>query len=326
MAFTSGSAPTILDLIDALRVFAVAQGWTNNHYGSDGSGQRLHLSKGSCFVNIRACVNETFTGNTEVFAASSGYGLWVNLSTGFTGSGTAWYKQAGANYEVSSAVNKYRYSGIMGNNTSVNYWIFAFSDVIYLIVENPSGTYHWLGFGNIQKIGDWTGGAFLFSKHQRSEVVTTKVMPFSYPMYIGLGSAEMLIYVSGFDGLTGYVSAYPVGTGNFISYRCLDDIQYKSVLWEVPPNIATGKPIILPVSAIILRDTVFSFTMPFSIVGKFQELNFINYQGLIPASDYDDGTGALYKIFPFHQKADTTAISGTPNSTTGTLGFAIKSN
>lgn len=324
MASTNGVATTILDLIDAIRVFAVANGWTNNHHGSDGAGARLHLSKDGCFMNLRACVNETFVGNTEVFNPSNAYGLWVNPSTGFTGSGTAWYKQAGAMKEVSSGVDKYFYQGIAGNNTAVNYWLFAFANAFYVVVENPAGIFHWLGFGNLQKIGDWVGGQFLFAKHFRSGTTSTVTMPFSSPNISGAGSALLVILVNSFDTFSGWVrSDQNQNSGNVVPLRCNDDVQLKRVLWEVAPNLATGKPILLPVSAVIYRDTTFYALVPLSIVGSFQELNFLNFQGLLPAAEYDDGTGALYRIFPFHQKQDLIALA---TSQTGTLGFAIKSN
>ena len=52
MAYESGSASNATDLLDKLRVFLVAQGWTQNKWEAISGGYRLHLNKNSVFVKV----------------------------------------------------------------------------------------------------------------------------------------------------------------------------------------------------------------------------------------------------------------------------------
>jgi hypothetical protein len=85
MAYDTGSASGVAQLLDALRVFLLAQGWTVNLFGDDGAGKRLHVQKGSdTFVNFRAAVGE-FMGSADLENASTNNALWMNGSTGYNG-------------------------------------------------------------------------------------------------------------------------------------------------------------------------------------------------------------------------------------------------
>lgn len=329
MAFTSGNAPNLISLIDAIRVFAVANGWTNNYYADDGAGKRLHISKNGCFMNFRAAVNETFSAVSDLETASNAYGLWANISTGFTGAGTAWYKQAEAINRTVSAAPRYQYAGINSINGAVNYYLFAFSDAVYVVVENPAGVFHWLGFGTISKIGDWTGGAFFFAKHTFSESnAAAKSFPFFGNSYAGQGSSRGFLRVEAVDASTGWARTDASGaTGNYRAERLADSVQKMRTLWHVAPNMNSSKPILLPVKILMTRAgaTFSASTTPPSIFGFLENIFFMNLGGLIPASEYPDGTGAIFRIFPFHQKQDEIAAQS-PNFSTGTLGFAIRAN
>lgn len=329
MAFSSGSAPNITSLIDAIRVFAVANGWANNHYADDGAGKRLHLSKNGCFINFRAAVNETFSAVADLETASNGYALWANISTGFAGSGTAWYKQTGATNRTVSAAARYQYAGIVGINGAVNYFLFAFTNQLFVVVENPAGFFHWLGFGNISKIGDWNGGAFFFAKHSFNEsTANAKTFPFFGNSYAGVGNSRGFLRVEGIDGADGFARTDASGaTGNYRAERLADSVQKQKTLWEIPPNLYSQKPVLLPISLFMTRDgaTFSASTTPFSILGVLPNVYFLNLSGLVPASEYPDGTGAIYRVFPFHQKQDELAAT-VPNNSTGTLGFAILAN
>ncbi len=330
--YTSGAATTLTNLIDAIRVFCVAQGWTNNHYSDDGAGKRLHLSKGSVFVNFRTTANENFSAITDLATASNLNSLWVNISTGFDSSATAWYKQTGAiNRFISPPSNnnpRYDYTGIVNITGSVTYHLFSFDNQIYVIIENPAGIFHWLGFGSILKIGDWGGGEFLFGKHNSSSSVnTTKTFPFFGQSYAGIGASRGFLRVNSFDSSSGWARTdASLASGNYRPERLADSIQKMKTLWEVSPNLFSQKPVLLPISLLMTRDLAnFSTAVPFSLMGILPNIFFINMSGIIPASEYADGTGSIYRVFPFHQKIDELANTGSSNST-GTLGFAIKSN
>jgi hypothetical protein len=93
MAYYSGSYSSPTGLLDTIRGFAIANGWTSNGYSSDGTGYRLHLRSpdSALFCNLRSGVNENiFSGaGGDVFT-----GIGLNMSTGYS-SGNAWDSQPG---------------------------------------------------------------------------------------------------------------------------------------------------------------------------------------------------------------------------------------
>ena len=55
MAYETGTATSEQDLLDKLRIFALAQGWTVNRFGTradDATGKELYLTKGGKYVAI----------------------------------------------------------------------------------------------------------------------------------------------------------------------------------------------------------------------------------------------------------------------------------
>ncbi len=334
MAFTSGSAANSAALIDAIRAFAVSDGWTNNLFADDGAGKRLHISKDGVFANLRTAVGENFSAIADLQQAANSNALWVNLSTGFN-SGTAWYKQADAPFRhinPPSNVNpSYVYVGVNGLTGGVNYYLFSFASQFYIVIETPTGLFHWIGFGKIAKIGDWTGGEFLFAKHSTITSNNSAVnLPFFGSFYNGQGSPVGMIRVNGVDATNGWVNGDVTGGsgsgGNLRVEKAADGIQKMRMLWEVTPNIISHKPVLLPVNVTMTRNGAsVTATTPFSILGYIPNIYFVNLSGLIPAANYSDGAGGNYRIFPFHRKVDEIAMSH-PNFSSGTLGFAIPSD
>lgn len=153
MSYATGTAASANALLDAFRLFAVADGWTINQWSVDGTGQRLHLSKGSIFANL----------NSRIYSGGgySEFGLY--LSTGYT-PGLAWTNGSneplqpgfspllpvGGNYLVSLHPCTYTFFG--GTNP----------DALYVSCLSNSGLSRVrFGFGEIIKYGSWAGGQFL---------------------------------------------------------------------------------------------------------------------------------------------------------------------
>lgn len=337
MAITTGSAPNVLSLIDAIRVFAVANGWTNNLYATEGAGKRLHISKNGIFANFRACVNENpnvYPTVTDVEGAGNYYALWLNLSTAFD-ENLAWYKQPNAPYYLNNPqdVNSkiYEYAGINSLSGAMNYFLFSFDNSFIGVVETPAGYFHWFGFGNLAgKVGDWTGGEYFFAKHTPSEGNNgQKSFPLFGSDFGGQGSQRSYCRIAaGIDAGNGWIRGRGTASisGNIRGERLFDSVQRQNQLWELTPNLVSGKPLPLPISIWMTRNAGnVDANQPISMLGSLEKIYFINLAGLIPASEYPDGTGAIYRIFPFHQKVDE-VNSQYPNYTTGTLGFAVRAN
>jgi hypothetical protein len=144
LSTTTGIATDNLDLLDAIRVFALAQGWTVNKYEAVGSDQRLHLSKSGVYVNFLA---EASTAKIKLYG-----------STGYDG-GELWDAQPGgpdwgygADYATTNAISPGGFAYRLIANSSPDY--------VYAIAEPSAGLYKHILFGSLAKCGGWTGGAF----------------------------------------------------------------------------------------------------------------------------------------------------------------------
>jgi hypothetical protein len=338
MAYASGTATTVNNLLDALRVFLLANGWTVNLYGDDGlgSGKRLHVQKGSeLFFNFRSCSGENpYNGTTitDLEIAQNLFALWFNPSTGYDAA-ERWYRQPGATYTFTNpptnTLRQYRYLGITALNASVNYWLFSFNDCVYMVVENPTGRFNWLGFGGVSKINDWSGGALCFAKHIPGAVDgSTKTVGFIGSSYGGQGASRGFLRLVGVDGLSGWATTEAInaaGAGSLIVPRVGDSFQKMQSLWLPAPNLFNSQSVLMPIEIICSRDGAnFTTSTPFSSFGILDGLYFVNIRALAPAGLFSVSTDD-FRVFSFHEKADEVPFSP-PNNSAGNLGFALKTN
>lgn len=152
MAFQTGTASTFINLLDALRLFATANGWTENLWALVGSDRRLHLQNGDIYAN---------------FYAEAAY-LRVQGSLGFNGS-SAW------NAQPSMAPWEPRlHDGFNGAITwPVTYWFFSHSAPasIEVVIRYQPTRVQWLMVGELAKYGTWTGGAYFGASEERQQLI-----------------------------------------------------------------------------------------------------------------------------------------------------------
>lgn len=157
MAYETGAATSPIDLLDKLRLFCLANGWTTNLYAAGTTNtQRLHMQKGSdLFVNLFATNNGTMPAINGTSATNSTYALAVNMSDGFN-SANAWERQPGAPFGSS-----YYRAGMMSQLTGAMpaYHFFAYADSsdVLVALEYSTGNYQFMGFG---KLALYTASAF----------------------------------------------------------------------------------------------------------------------------------------------------------------------
>jgi len=83
MAYETGSATSQHDLLDKLRIFLVAAGWTQNKWAAEGQGYGLCVQKELMFVNLRSTIlKENILGHA--FYIPSGPGILCNVSSGYS--------------------------------------------------------------------------------------------------------------------------------------------------------------------------------------------------------------------------------------------------
>lgn len=158
MAFSTGSASDVFDLLDKLRLFALSVGWTVNKNTTD----ELYLQRGSDYWSFKAGndLNSLDQGSTLGTAGTGG--SWVNPGIAMQGNrgfdtGLAWNAQPGESKMASLM-------GVFHNTTVPEYMFFAdnASPATYIHVIARRDTSYWtmLALGVAEKFGTWTGGAY----------------------------------------------------------------------------------------------------------------------------------------------------------------------
>ena len=187
MSYEHSTASSMHDLLDKLRLFLVAEGWTVNLYAADSQryrtwtgltdtgSYRLHVQKilgptgdsEMCYFNFRSAerlvlfeagyasafplVNDRYYGEVR--------GIGINGSTGYSGAGN-WDKEPGAPVDTS---NSKGYGGCITEiplASSFYYWFFTIGDTIAVVVNPSTDEYQFMVFGRLKKTGVYPGGAF----------------------------------------------------------------------------------------------------------------------------------------------------------------------
>ncbi len=153
-------APTSqVDLLDKLQDFLSGNGWTIDDFTTTAASTsnktpRLALHKGTVYVQFRA--DEAVGGGTGA--------IGVYQSLGYTGA------QPGGNTDDSGngstnnnpiASGFRRISGI-GNGPFIasHFFLDDTNDCVHVALEYAAGKYRHIAFGNLEKIGTWTGGEY----------------------------------------------------------------------------------------------------------------------------------------------------------------------
>jgi hypothetical protein len=158
MAYETGSATSYTDLMDKLRLFLIAQGYSVDFWAVDDGGQRLHMHKGSLYFNAKASP----TGHTTVWTGGyGGYTLGFNIGTGYS-AGAHWGKQPGscaAGTINGSAPNGCGIPLPSGSIPSYQFYYDPSIEQFYGSVEVTTGIRRWFAFGSTTlKAGIWNGG------------------------------------------------------------------------------------------------------------------------------------------------------------------------
>lgn len=323
--FETGASTGVADMLDKICVFAAANGWTVNSNVVEGSGRRAHLQLGTdTFINLRALVAEYAQGSSSFGGLVSGIAL--NGSTANSG-GTAWFDKTGAPHD-GAGTPTYKMAGAMNIGGGISsYYLFARGSMIFCVLEYTTGNWQWLAFGKITKYGSWAGGIFFGASnegHSNSLAVRESFAgsaPFTTANVTGNPNAYLYGTV---DGVTGWMPC-SAQTMNVATPKFFDTITKQASIFVNAANQFNGLPILLPVDICVTRDGTGAWAAAsnFSIEGKLPDVYACNLRALVPGQQLDDGSGNIFRVFPFAQKINT----GIPAAgISGWFGFAIKQN
>ena len=162
MAYLTGTATSPTDLLQQLVAWLNTLGWTTEMSQADTNGWRAHLSKSGVYVNLRANAGT----RTGLWGYSLGYddpanGIGIYTGTGHS-AGAAWHAQPGG--PIASG-QSYTVGGWMRVPAAGPVAYHFFEDGagnILVVSEVTAGIFSSMGWGNLEKAGVWTGGAYFF--------------------------------------------------------------------------------------------------------------------------------------------------------------------
>lgn len=314
MAYQTGVSASVDDLLNAIRVFAVANGWTQNGYAVDGDGYRLHLQKGAQFVDMRSGGVSGFgyVGGTTTHSPWPAIRLYG--STGYNGA-SAWDAQPGraANGAVSND---------MGDGP-MTYWLFTAADAVYCVAEVVPGIFKHLAFGLINKICTFTGGAFVcgagwYSYIANSSIHTSNYQSHRLPFDAGCQSSGSCQLRADIDGNTDYWFDFKRDRVAGAARSVLRDRPaYGPALndWQFDrsPSVLNGQNILQHLHCFVWRPGG-----NWSLLGWPPGLRLVNLSSLAPKQEITIGP-ETWMVFPVIQK---NGANYTPNS--DVLGYAYR--
>ena len=175
MAYETGIPTSAADLLDKLRLFCIAQGWTVNRWTTPSAGVReLCIQKSDMYFNMKSVDNATLLVNGS--NTSGKYGIAINGSDSYS-AGAQWDQQPGYPVRTASATNP-QWVALLPFVTSVGpfvaYHFFTLGDNIHVEVEVTTGCFHRMGFGKLSTFGTVSGnGRFFYGTtgtHETSSV------------------------------------------------------------------------------------------------------------------------------------------------------------
>lgn len=145
MSYQTGSATDPDDLMDKLNTFLTGTaGWTADLFNL--TTRRAVWSKAgvSCKVMFYWDTNKIGNAMIQTYVGD------VALTS-----------QGGAEY-TSNTITSNRYTNMM-TGPYPSYHFFEDDNYIHVVVERSSGIYRHFGFGQMNKLGDWVGGCYVYS-------------------------------------------------------------------------------------------------------------------------------------------------------------------
>lgn len=306
MAYQTGSATGVNDLLDQLRAFLLTRGWTVNDFSTVGAGKRLHVQYGTdTFFNFRSYEGDAREGGSnQIGQTNTAHGFGCNGSTGYSGA-AAWYAQAGAPFGSGT----YRGAAIWGLPGAITtYHFFAYEGTgyaaAYVVVETAAGSYDWLGFGKVEPIGAITGGQFFFAKQTLADADAAggAVCPLAVCQYWGgaRGTSHGAIYLAT-DGVTGW-KLNTESLGGVAQYAHTDEQTRFAYSYCAPSDFNELSPL-QPVRFVVTRDgTNFNQNTPRSPVGYLPKIFYLNIADVTPGALVSVG-GVNYRVFSYWQKS-----------------------
>lgn len=265
-------------LVDVIAQFASTAGWTVDRNNLVGSVRTATLHNSGTYIHLWNDADELF------IRSSAGY------DSGAAGSGQPDQSSSTAAIDLGA-----------GPYPSV--YLFAAdepSEHVYAVVEKAAGIYRHMGFGELVKLGSWTGGTF-FDGTRPSSSSADKDNPWdlrNHPMFSGFdylgGMNERGGVHCDVDSRVNYFAPFastsltsaPVAQGTSLGAT-------RDGFYNFSINSWSGITPLMPIRVRVERASGF-----YSDIGDVPAVRFLNMSRFQPAEEFVIGTDT-WKVFPW---------------------------
>ncbi len=309
MAYETGTALHANDLLDKIRVFAIAQGWTVNSWAarSDGGGSGgwcLNLAMDDLHVALFADLGAGTGDDPGQYIGGYLYPAW---------------SAANGNMAQADASSRIYCNGL-GSSQYVAYHFFGGAEHVHVVVETTTGTYKHLGFGRLRRLGAMTTGAYLYTSRWHYAIAyrwdvhsQNHGVPFN-THYAADPLGYSTVVRADSDG---YSPRYLYSAANTNTHRilCGFSIQTERLpVRDLSASTLTGRAILWPVLVEARRGT----SSLYSPIGQPPDFRWVRLNNLNPGDVLTLGTDE-WMVFPVIRKN-----GGTGEVNSDTFGIAHK--
>lgn len=314
MAYQTGTAATLDDLLDLLRAFVAANGWTVNYWSGVGGGASaiLQIAKGTQYVNL-AAYSRSATNFRGVAGSYTDHYLRISGSRGYD-AGLAWNLQPGAYTTYTTNT-----SWLTGPLAA--YHFFADADYVHVVVEQIAGAFRHFHFGRAELIGGVLAADYVTGmepNHAASycwqETISQHHFPFNSDVSFAGGYFSRLYSDVDTAGWRHFNYAWTALQRAYGINRTLGP--WSGLMANPQPNDFNGGQILLPIHLFVERASSL-----YTHIGTVRDLRYINIQQLQPGQEITLGADT-WKVFPWHEKHPWNTNDGLPSS--GYYGWAYR--
>ena len=215
MAYSSGTATSVIDLLTKIKDFLVANSWTLDDWlnlTTGNAGKEAHIHNGTNFIHMRTCSSHSPFDGTVAFN-----GLAICGSTSYDNAkiDVDWAKSPG--FPPNSGDAGEPVGGVVRPlSGSMPYHIFTIGDSdksFICAIEYSSGKWKFIAAGTITKTGTWTGGNWFAgcdSSYSSDTGLENSFLRHSMQKNTNFWAANAFLYIdSGPDGTGWYQNGKP---------------------------------------------------------------------------------------------------------------------
>ncbi len=349
MAYSTGTGLTIADFVDALKVFAAAQGWTVGKYDTASGERLLFIEQGACHVAMRW--DDSFTVNaypTASLGSSSpvdDHRIRAVLGTGLNNARTSadWWQQTGQTVATSeNDANNLTVNNLAGPFTAWYLFSNAGGTYIHAIVQTGELFTH-MSFGVLDQGALTHGGVAYLTGTLNTWWKTANTLD---PSNFGITynrPASLTRYPAGNGGefpenhgMWYAPDALPAGFPTLHSYQAKVSPSL-SFLDKPSDTFAASWNRLLTVHALAngptWSDVVQLFGVPlilqntaedqFCVPGFMPDLRLVNMEGMSPGEEIDMN-GDTWKVFPQMRQTNWADVAAVMAPSSGQFAVAYK--